>query len=85
MTTVTILVWIWRALLVCLIALAMVRKWVSRRENDILHLGDFDAKLLRQQTSVATTLNQVNRWGKFLTVTVLLYGVALVAGLVYMG
>jgi hypothetical protein len=85
MTTLTVLVWIWRGLLLSVIILAVVRKWVSRREDDTLHLGDFEAKLVRQQTSVATTLNQVDRWGKFLTLTALLYGVALVAGLVYMG
>lgn len=85
MTTLSMLVWIWRGLLLSVVVLAVVRKWVSRREDDTLHLGDFEAKLVRQQTSVATTLNQVDRWGKFLTVTVLLYGVALVAGIVYMG
>jgi hypothetical protein len=85
MTTLTVAVWIWRGLLVSVIILAVVRKWVSRRENDTLHLGVFDGKLVNQQDSVATMLNQVNRWGKFLTTTVLVYGVALVAGLMYMG
>jgi hypothetical protein len=78
------LIWIWRGLLLAVVVLALVRKWVSRREHDTLHLSDFEAKLVRQQTSFATTLNQVDRWGKFLTLAVLLYGVALVAGLVYM-
>jgi hypothetical protein len=48
MTTLTVLVWIWRGLLLSVIILAVVRKWVSRREDDILHLGDFDGKLVRQ-------------------------------------
>jgi hypothetical protein len=47
--------------------------------------GCLHGKLVNQQASVATMLNQVNRWGKFLTTTVLVYGVALVAGLMYMG
>jgi hypothetical protein len=85
MTALTTLIWIWRGLLLAVVVLALVRKWVSRREDDTLHLSDFETKLVRQQTSVATTLNQVDRWGKFLTLTVLLFGVALVAGFVYMG
>jgi hypothetical protein len=84
MTTLSMLIWVWRGLLLTVVVLAVVRKWVSRREDDTLHLSDFEGNLVRQQTSIATTLNQVDRWGKFLTLTVLLYGLALAAGIMSM-
>jgi hypothetical protein len=63
----------------------MARKWVSRREDDNVHLADFEAPRVQQQASVATVLSRLDRWGKSLTAILLLYGLALIARVLYMG
>jgi len=76
---------IWGGLALAVLALAMARKWISRREDDTVHLADSEVPLVQQQATVATVLSRLDRWGKSLTVIVLLYGLALIARVVYMG
>lgn len=57
-----------RWILFIVLILTVVRSWISRREDDALHLADAEMKSLRQQTSVPNILDQVDRWGKILTV-----------------
>jgi hypothetical protein len=76
---------IWGGLALAVLVLAMARRWVSRREDDTVHLADSEAPLVQQQASVATVLSRLDRWGKSLTMIVLLYGLALIGRVVYMG
>lgn len=85
MLTLATLVSVWAGLFLIVATLAAVRKWVSRREDDTVHLAEGEVAMVRNQASVATILNRVDRWGKILTVIVLLYGLAIVARVVYMG
>lgn len=85
MLTMTTLVSVWGGLFLIVLALIGVRKWVSRSEDDTVHLADGEVELVRHQGSVATILSRVDRWGKFLTAVVVLYGLAIIARVLYMG
>jgi len=75
---------IWSSLFIVVLVLAGTRKWVASHEDDTLHLHDSDAKIVRQQSWLARALDRLDLWGKALTAVVFLYGVALVARVVYM-
>jgi len=83
--TLSTLVSIWCGLFLAVLVLAGVRKWVSHREDDTVHLADGEVGLVRHQAWVATILNRVDRWGKALSAIVLLYGLALAARVLYTG
>jgi hypothetical protein len=83
MTLVT-LTTIWAALLAVVLFLSLARKWAARREDDSLHLHDFDAGLVQRQSSLATHLDRIDVLGKALTVVVLLYGAALIGRVLYL-
>jgi hypothetical protein len=85
MLTMTTLVSVWGGLFLAVLALAGARKWVSRREDDTVHLADGEVELVQHQASVATILSRVDLWGKVLTVIVVLYGLAIAARMLYMG
>lgn len=76
---------IWCGLLLVVLVLLAIRRWLSRAEDDTLHLGESELKIVQRQSSVARILNRVDRWGKVLTVVVVLYGVVLVGQVVYFG
>jgi hypothetical protein len=85
MLTLTTLVSVWGGLFLAVLALGAARKWISRREDDTVHLADGEVELVQHQASVATILSQVDVWGKVLTVIVVLYGLAIAARVLYMG
>jgi hypothetical protein len=85
MLTLTTLVSVWGGLFLAVLALAGARKWVSRREDDTVHLADGEVELVLHQATVATILSRVDLWGKVLTVVVVLYGLAIAARVLYMG
>lgn len=83
MLTMTMLVSIWSGLFFVVLTLAGLRKWVSRHEDDAVHLTDSEVELVRHQACVASFLSRLDRWGKVLTVVVLLYGLAILARVFY--
>jgi len=70
--------WIVRALAV--IGLLVWRKVVASHEDDNLHVLDGGGA---DQTVVAHKLDQIDKWGKILTVIALVYGVILGAAYAY--
>jgi hypothetical protein len=76
---------VWTVLAVVVVALLFYRRVISGEEDDILHIEDSTGSLTSRQTVVAKKLEVVDRWGKILTVIVVLYGLALLAGYLYMG
>lgn len=75
---------IWGTLFMVVLALAATRKWIASHEDDTLHLHESDAKIVRQQSWLARTLARLDLCGKSLTILVVLYGVALIARVVYL-
>ena len=72
----------WLALACTIAGLAIYRKLVLTREDDMLHVLDNESHVLRQ-TAIAHRLDTVDHWGKILTVTATVYGVLLAVGYFY--
>ena len=73
----------WIVLGVVVLALAVYRKAISRREDDIVHLAAGSASQLTNQASTAQRLQKVDFWGKTLTIVLAVYGFVLLAYFVY--
>jgi hypothetical protein len=76
---------IWVVLFLAVASLAVVRKWASREEDDSLHLKSAEVALAQKQTALAGYLDRVDRWGKALTIVVVVYGLALLVRVLYQG
>ena len=64
----------WVVLALIVIGLLVRRKMIASHEDDALHVLDGGGA---NQTVVAHKLDQIDKWGKILTVIALVYGVIL--------
>jgi hypothetical protein len=64
----------WAVLASIVIVLAIYRKMLSSKEDDSLHLAEEKAGMVMHQAAVAHRLELVDRWGKSLTLLVVLFG-----------
>ena len=69
----------WLALACTIAGLAIYRKFVSTREDDMLHILDDESHRLKQ-AALAHRLDLMDHWGKILTVVATVYGVLLAVG-----
>jgi hypothetical protein len=67
----------WGILGVTVLALAAYRTQLGRREDDRIHFSDTEAALVSQQNQFAHRIEVIEKWGKSLTVLLVLYGIAL--------
>lgn len=74
-TTLTIQVVIWVVMATVVGALALYRKFISREEVDVIHLRDSEATVVSEQSTLARRLDMIDRWGKVLTIVLIIYGV----------
>jgi hypothetical protein len=75
---------LWAALALAVLGLIVYRKIVASGEDDMIHVSDAaGSSVASQQASVAQKLDQIDKWGKTLTVVVVLYGIALAGVYVY--
>jgi hypothetical protein len=74
---------IWAVLTAAVLVLAIYRKVVATDEDDLIHVADAEAELIGKQQVVAAKLDVIDRWGKALTVFVLIYGLALAGWYLY--
>jgi hypothetical protein len=72
----------WLALACTIAGLAIYRRLVSAREDDMLHVLDNESHVLKQ-AAIAHQLDMVDRWGKILSVTATVYGALLAVGYFY--
>lgn len=75
----------WVLLATVVIGLAFYRKMIARQEDDSLHVGDVGGSAITRQVQVAKKLESIDRWGKTLTVFIVVYGVALLGYFLYLG
>jgi hypothetical protein len=68
---------VWAVLALVVLGLAIYRKSVASHEDDFLHVRDTDARLVTEQGVVAGKLERIDKWGKMLTVIMLVSGLAL--------
>jgi len=83
-TTLTIQVVIWVAMATVVGGLALYRKFISREEVDVIHLRDNELAAVSDQDNLAHRLEKIDRWGKLLTIVLIVYGLLIACGwLVY--
>lgn len=68
---------IWSILAVVVIAMILWRKAVSSHEDDSLHVSQAEVGISQQQIGLAQKLDQIDKWGKILTVIVVVSGLIL--------
>ena len=73
----------WVLLGIVVIALAIYRKMLARREDVYLHVLDSEVAAVGQQSTIASKIEAIEKWGKALTAVELLYGLALAAIYIY--
>ena len=73
------LVVIWAILAAVVIALALFRNLTAMHEDDMLHLGAGEEKMIPKQIRLFRKLEAVDRWGKALTVITVAGGIVLAA------
>jgi hypothetical protein len=61
----------WAVLATAVVALAIWRQVVARREDDCVHVS---VDVTAQQKEVANKLDVIDRWGKRLTIIAAVYG-----------
>ena len=72
---------VWSLLALVVLFLAIYRKNLSSKEDDSLHLNSGGA--VYAQESLAARLAVIDKWGKLLTVVVVIAGIALASWYVY--
>lgn len=73
----------WIAMACAVAILAIYRKTISSHEDDSLHVSAVSDVNVGHQAEVARRLEVVDRWGKLLTVIVVVYGLALAGAYTY--
>jgi len=68
---------LWLILGAVVAALAFMRKSIASKEDDTLHLGGGEAAMVSDQVTIAKKLETVDRWGKLLTIVLIVSGLIL--------
>lgn len=68
---------VWAVMAISVLALALYRMAVASHEDETLHIGENQARLVAEQTKLFRKIEAIERWGKTLTVIAVLYGLAL--------
>lgn len=74
---------LWMALAAVVVGLIAFRAWITRREDDSLHLRQAELSIVSEQATMARILDVVDRWGQALTVAALLFGLVIGAAYLY--
>ncbi len=67
----------WGVLALIVLILAAYRSQLGRQEDDHIHVSGGDAGAITHQTTVAHRIDAVEKWGKILTVVLIVYGLIL--------
>ena len=76
-STLTIHSLIWLVMAAVVVSLALYRKFVSRAEADFIHLEESGSQEIPRQEALAHRLEAIDRWGKILTIVLILYSAAI--------
>lgn len=68
---------IWGLLFVAVIVLFFYRRSIAAHEDDTLHVLDSDQQQVAEQLKIAQKLEVVEKWGKIVTVVMIIYGLVL--------
>ena len=79
-----LVVTLWAALGFATIALAVYRRFFSvHSETDVLHLGAGEEVEIPGQVRLARKMDNIDRWGKMMTVLTIVVGLAIGAAYLY--
>jgi hypothetical protein len=79
----TQLVFVWIALGILTLGLALYRKFLSMREDPYVHVSAGEQRQIPQQVETFQRIGAVDRWGVTLTIVTAIFGLALAAAYVY--
>ncbi|HTC88946.1 MAG TPA: hypothetical protein VK686_11650 [Bryobacteraceae bacterium] len=74
---------VWVLLAIATLGLALYRKLISAKEEDLIHLGPGEGRYIPEQLALAGKLKVVDSWGKTLTVITVAVGLAMAAVYLY--
>ena len=74
---------IWAVLATVVILLAIYRRRVDLKADDMLHVAAGEEREASAQVVVSKKLVKIDLWGKILTVIVVVYGLALAGWYIY--
>jgi hypothetical protein len=74
---------VWVILAIATLGLALYRKLISAKEEDLIHLGPGEERHIPEQVALAGKLKTVDTWGKTLTVITVAVGLAMAAVYLY--
>ena len=74
-----LLLFVWAAIVVAYVTVALMRWIIGRREDDHLHFADSEQQLLATQTSVAHKLDVLDRWKTALLILTVLSAIVIAA------
>ncbi|HVW10446.1 MAG TPA: hypothetical protein VHC90_17785 [Bryobacteraceae bacterium] len=70
-------------LILATLALVGYRKFITREEDDLVHLGEGSVQAAARQEAMAKTVNQLDRAMKILVTITVIYGLGVGAMLIY--
>jgi len=76
---------VWALLALVTAGLALYRKLLTHNEDDYLHVHEGEARIVSQQFQLAHKVDEIDRWGKFLTIVTAVSGVAIACVYLYQG
>jgi hypothetical protein len=77
---------LWALMAAVVLAMVVWRKMVASQEDDQIHVLDGPGQAATQhQAEVAAKLDQIDKWGKTLTVITVVFGLVLAAAFIYSG
>jgi len=74
---------IWIPLAVVVLVLAIYRSMIASHEDETLHVLESDAPAVTAQVKLSRRLDVIERWGKILTVVVVVYGLVIAGMYLY--
>lgn len=75
---------LWTLLAAAVIGLALYRKIaVAPREDDLIHVGAGEERLISRQEATTRKLDAIDKWGKILTIVVIVSGLAIASVYLY--
>ncbi len=75
---------LWCVMAAVVLAMVVWRKMVASHEDDNIHVLDASS-VSQSQVQLAAKLDQIDKWGKTLTVITIVFGLVLAAAWIYAG
>ena len=74
---------IWICLGVATLGLALYRKFLTMKEDDYIHVEDWEAGEIAKQKAAAGKFHSLDRWGEALTILTVVAGLMLAGAYLY--